>query len=214
MFKLLNLAEVNCTALSIITHIKLSPEIADKVLNDSFVVKRGKVPFQAIYGLIYMVDDKPHAIRARIRRIRKKYYHLEFEYMQEKWPKPPKVYKSPEILANTIAQESQKAVIVCNAYFVYDKNGGWESTIDVPIPLEKQEGEEELFTHIEAYKLSRREQNEIKYSIKIERNKNGDIEHSVCIRDLLKGTLSENVAENLLERSVKISKAFLTREGE
>jgi len=191
--------------------MKLPTALAERIIAGSHGHKRRNVPDFALYGCIYRLDDAPHVVRAHIRHTQKRVYHVEFRYIAEKWPRPPKEINSPEILATALREAAQEVMIECNAQFIYNEKNGWRSTIEVPVPIAERDESKKLFTHIDAYRFSKREQDQIQYSIEIERIE-GDIRHWVYLAEAWKGVLSEEVPEQLLFRSSGLSKAFLSIE--
>jgi len=213
LFKRVDLANVNCKRLRIVTHLKLSSALAERIVEGSHGHRKNNVPDYALYGCIYTINRTPHVVIAEAKRI-KEQYHVEFDYRAEKWSRPPKDVNSPQILAAMLAEEPQEVSLNCDAYFVYDEKSGWKSRIEVPIPLPEEDGGEGPFTHVESLRLSKRKQEEIQYSIHIERTREVGILHRVYLAEARRGELSEDVPRYLLERSAALSRAFVTKEPE
>ena len=211
MFQKLNLLKFHCEELCIETHLKLPRELAERIVASSHGHKKHNVPDYAVYGCIYTIDQIPYTVRAHIRRLKQEAYHMEFLYLSEKWPRPPKDFNSPQILANLLSEEPWTVTFECNAHFTYDKKDGWASRIDIPMLLDKQVRDTGLFTHIEAIKFSKQEQGQIDYSIQISRTSQGDIHHCVYITELWRGILSGEIPKHLLERSAELSRTFVTK---
>lgn len=211
MFKRLNLADVHCTELRIVTHLRLSRGLAERIIEASHGHKERNVPSSALYGCIYTLGESPYAVRADVRHVKRREYHIEFRYVAEKWPKPPKDVNSPQILATALTEEPQEVILECDVYFVYNEKGDWRSAIEIPMVLAKREKGRGPFTHIEAIRLSKREEDQIRYFIEIGRTEEGAIQHWVHLTEVWKDVLSEEVPGQLLERSMALSRAFLTK---
>jgi len=146
--------------------------------------------------------------------VRRNVYHIEFRYIAQKWPTPPKDIKSPQILADILSEAPQDALLECDGYFAYDEAQGWKSTIELPQPIVHRKKPREPFTHIEAIRLSKREENKIRYSVQIGRTPEGIIRHWVHLLEGWRGALSAQVPEILLEHSADLSRAFVNEEQE
>lgn len=214
MFKRLNLANVYCEELRIATHMTLSRALAERIVAGSHGHKKRNVPDYALYGCIYKLDGAPHTVRAHASHVERREYHVEFRYIAEKWPRPPKGINSPEILATILTEEPQEITLECDACFLYHKGSGWRSVVEIPMRLAERRKDKEMFTHIEAVRLSKRYRNQIQYSVQVERTREGDIRHSVYFTEVWTGILSEELPKQLLERSAELSRAFLSKEGE
>lgn len=180
LFRRLNLAAFQCKRLHIVTHVKLSPGLAERIVTGSHGHMEGGVPHYALYGTVYTVNKIPHVVRADLSRAGET-YHVEFSYEAAKWPKPPKSVKSAQKLATLLAEEAQDVVLDSIAYFVYEEDNGWRSNIEVPIRLETQREGKQSFTHIESITLSSREHDHVEYSLGIGRTRTGAIEHRVYL---------------------------------
>lgn len=213
MFSRLDLAASQCREICITTHLKLSLALAEKIVGESHGHKRGGVPYSALYGTVYTINKVPHVVRAYMRRIQEGYYHVEFRYLTEKWPKPPKSVKSAEKLAMLLNEEAQECLLECDARFIYEQKNGWNSVIEIPIAVPQKEGGQR-FTHIEAIRLSKREQDDIQYSVEIQRTRSGDVSHWVKFRELSKGSIEKEAPQRILERCSGLSKSLVRQEEE
>lgn len=211
MFRRLNLKNLQCEELRIITHVKLSPALAKRIIAAYHGHMTRNTPRSALYGIIYTVNKAPHAVRVDVWHAKDNEYHVEFRYSAGKWPKPPKAVKSPEILVNLLNEEPQDVELTCYADFVYNQDDKWRSEIEIPIALDSSKKGKEPFTHIEAIKFSRRENTHVQYSVQIEKRENGVIRHSVSFDEPWKGELTKEIPTLILERSNKLSKFLVNR---
>lgn len=216
MFGRLNLAAFQCDELRIVTHMKVSRMLAERIVAGSRGHTARGLPYSALYGTVYAVNQIEHTVLADFCRIteREDKYHIEFRYLAEKWPRPPRDIKSPQKLAALLTEEPQDVLLECDTYLIYKQAGGWRSSIEIPIPLKPQKQGRESLTHIEAITLSRREHDDIPYSIEIRRVKNGAIRHWVHLTELWKGALTGEAPKRLLERSSRLSKSLMRKERE
>ncbi len=210
MFKRLNLAKFNCESLTITLHAKLSSALAHRILTGSHHHATEGVPDLATYGSLYTVGKVRHAVQASVQRL-KDAYHVEIKYMREDLPKPPKGWKSVQRLVTDLAEEPQTVTVECDAYLVYDNKSGWKSAIEIPVPVPSKKAEGP-FTHIEAIRLSKRQQDNIEYWIQIRRGMAGELRHWVHIESEV--SLSEELPGSLLGRSVQVSRLLLRKDQE
>jgi len=211
MYSRINLDNYNCTELHITTDIELPKDLVTKICNESFSVKSNSKFVYCIYGSIYNVDNKPHVIRADVRREGKK-YKLEISYQPRKASKPPRRIKSVASLARNLKGVSQDTIVEADAIFKYKKKEGWVSQFDIPIALPKAKGADPPFTHIEAIRLSKRIKGDVQQSVQIRKNKNGDIINWVYIRLPWNKALSKQLLQILINNSSELSKAFVIKE--
>ncbi len=211
MFRRLNLRNLQCEELRIITHVKLTPTLAKRIIATYHGRMTRSTPRSALYGTIYTVNKAPHAVRVDVQHAKGNEYHVEFRYLAEKWPKPPKDVKSPQILVDLLNEEPQDIGLICYADFVYKQDDKWESVIEIPIALNSGKESKEPFTHIEAIKYSRRENAHVQYSVQIEKIENGATTHRVHFDEPWKGELTKEIPTLLLERSNKLSKVLVSR---
>ena len=211
MFRRLNLTNFQCKELRIMMHVKLSPALAKRIIAASHGHMVRSMPRSALYGTLYTVNKTPHAVRVDVWHVNDNEYHVEFRYSAEKWPKPPKDVKSPQILVDLLNEEPQDVELICYADFVYRQDDKWTSVIEMPIALNPSKKSEEPFTHIEAITYSRRENAHVQYSVQIEKGENGATKHRVHFDEPWKGELTKEIPTLLLERSNKLSKFLVSR---
>lgn len=214
MFLRLNLAAFQCKELRIFTHVKLSPMLAKRIVAGSHGHIVRNVPRSALYGTLYTVKGVLHAMRADVRRVRGREYHVEFRYVAGKWPKPPKDVKSPQNLVNLLMEEPQDVILEGDAYFFYEREGKWTPAIEIPMAIKPSEEGEKPFTHVEAIRLSRRENNHKQYSVEIQQMEDGAIRHWVHLTEVWRGAMTKEVPRNFLKRSNTVSKYLLLRKQE
>lgn len=211
MFRRLNLRDLQCEQLRIITHVKLSSALAKRIIAIYHGGVTSSTPRSALYGMTYTVNKVPHAVRVDVRQAKGNEYHVEFRYSAMKWPKPPKDVQSPQILVDLLNEEPQDVEFICYADFIYHQNDKWRSDIEIPIALNSSKKGKEPFTHIEAIKFSSRENAHVKHFVQIEKLENGAIAHNVHFDEIWKGELTKEIPTLLLEHSNKLSKVFVSK---
>lgn len=209
MFNKVNLANINCEDLCITTNVKLSSALAKRILSTSHAHKK---PAYAIWGRLYKFGRIPHAVRAEITHVQRNEYKVEFRYTVGEMSKPPRDFKSPEILATLLAEEPQEVMLECDAIFIYDKDRGWRSGIEIPLPLSKEKKEEDTFSHIEAVRFSKREHGQIQYAIEVTLTENNDVLHWINYTQTWKGALSKEIPEQLLAHCSELSRPFVVKQ--
>lgn len=211
MFKRLNLAKFGCDTLSIAFHVKLSPDVAERILAGSHSHKMDGKLHCALYGSVYTAGKARHGLRAYIEHAEGDEYHVESEYMRREVPKPPRDVKSVRKLAEALQEQPQVVTVECDAQLSYDEKSGWRSVLEIPMPISPAD-EAAPFSHIEAVRLSKRERDQVSYSVQVRWTKAGQLRHSVSF--VWEGALSEGMPERLLERSVQLSRLLLRRQEE
>jgi hypothetical protein len=210
LLKRLNLAKFHCETLDIALHVKLSPALGERILMGSHGHKKGGEAYFALYAATYTVGKLPHAVQATV-LLEEEEYHVEFEYWRKEMPRPPKGWKSVQGLVAALEEEPQAVTVECDAYLGYDEESGWKSALEIPQPVASKE-ENPVFTHIEAIKLSHREEDKVRYSVQIRRTESGDLRHWVHLSS--EERLSPELPERLLERAAELSRALLRRHEE
>lgn len=210
MFKRLNLRAFQCEEFRIVTYVKLSSTLGKRVVDESHGHRVGGILQSALYGTIYTVNKAPHVVRVDVRHAKGNEYHVEFRYAAEKWPKPPKDVKPPQILVDLLNEEPQDVELICYADFVYRQDDKWRSVVEIPITLNPTKESKDPFTHIEAITFSRRENTHVQYSVQIKKIESGATTHSVHFDEPWKGKLTKEIPTLLLERSNKLSKSLVT----
>lgn len=209
LFRRLNLRSLHCEEFTIITHIKISPDLANRIIAAYRSPVTPDTPRFAVYGTTYTVNKIPHSIRADVRG-GEKLYRVQFTYEDQKRPKPPKHIKPPQLLIDLLNEESQDIELTCFADFAY-KHNEWQSLVDVPAAIDSDKESDEPFTHIESIELSRREKSHVQYSVEIGKSENGTILHSTYFNEPWKGKLTQEIPTLLLKRSSSLSKQLVTR---
>lgn len=209
LFRRLNLRNLQCEELHIITHVKISSRLANRIIATFHGRVTRDTPRAALYGTVYTVNKIPHAVRVDVRE-EGNVYHVEFEYVAQKQPKPPKNVKSPQLLVDLLNEEPQDIELACFAGFAYKQNE-WQSLIELPIVVNASKKSKEPFTHIEAIEVSRRENSHIQYSVEIGKLENGNITHSTYFNEPWKGKLTEEIPTLLLKRSSSLSRLLVSR---
>jgi hypothetical protein len=209
LFRRLNLRSLHCEEFTILTHIKISSNLANRII----AAYRGRVtpntPRSAVYGTTYTVNKIPHAVRVDVRE-EGKVYHVEFTYEEQKRPKPPKRIKSPQLLIDFLNEEPQDIELACFADFAY-KQDEWQLLIEVPMAIVSDKESKEPFTHIEGIEFSRREESHVQYSVEIGKLENGTILHSTYFNEPWKGKLTQEIPTLLLKRSSSLSRLLVRR---
>lgn len=209
----LNLAGLNCEELRIITHMELSTALIERISAESHSHSKDKVLQFAMFGSVYTANKVPHVAEAQIERVDSE-YHVEFTYLVEKRSRPPKDVKAVWKLAALLAEEPKDCLLECHARFRYDEKDGWRSAIEIPMPVPVSDQRVRPFTHVEAIRFSRREQENIDHSIQIQRTRSGYIEHRVYLAEPCTEAITEQLQKRLLRRSKKISELFIRKEQE
>jgi hypothetical protein len=212
LFKRLDLAKFNCERLQLTFHVELSPGLADRVLTGSHHHKEGDEARLVVYGSVYHFRKLPHAIRAEVRRVDDgDECHIEVEFMRREMPQRPRSLRAVRSLAAALGEEPQEVSIECEGYFTYDENSEWKSAVEIPLPLAPMP-EGAFFSHLEAIRFSKRNLDELEYSVQIRRGRAGELRHWVSL--IWQGFLSEEVPQKLLEQSVELSRLLLGRRDE
>ena len=212
MFCRLNLAKLNCKELSIVVHLKLSRTLAERIFKGSVSRKKDNVPYSTAYGCIYSRNREPYVLVVVFEHAKGDVYHIQFRYLAEEWPRPPRNITSPDKLVTLFSEEPQAVEFSCNAYFEYDEKKGWKSVIELPISIPSKKEGDRAFTHIESIRLSKRERKKIQYSIQFRRTRQGMIRHWVYFSGMHEEGMSEKLPEQVLKRAVKMSRAFINEE--
>lgn len=207
----LNLRSLQCEELRIITHVQLPVSLAKRIAKKSHKQPARDVPIHSIYGMVYTINKLPYAIRADFGHISKKKYHVEFRYVAEKWPKPPIDIKPPQEFIDLLAEEPQDLMIECYADFVYNKGDGWKSEVSVPAPLTSSKEGEQLLTHVEAIRFSRREQGRLQYSIEVEPWLNDSVKHHIYLSEPYDKAITEDIPTLMLQKCDTISKSLVSK---
>jgi hypothetical protein len=210
LFGRLNLRNLQCQELRIITYVKISSGLAKRIISAYHERTTRDTPRSAVYGTTYAVNKIPHAIRVHVWHEEGNEYRIEFAYVDQKRPKPPKNVKSPQLLIDLLNEEPQEIELICFADFVY-KQDEWRSIIEIPIALNSSKESDEPFTHIEAIEFSRRENSNIQYSVLIGKLEDGTTTHSTYFVEPWKGKLTREIPTLLSERSNKLSKVLVSR---
>ncbi|MGA2285169.1 MAG: hypothetical protein ABSG55_02715 [Dehalococcoidia bacterium] len=209
MVKRLNLAKVHCDSLELAARIKLSHELAEKVLNGSHGHDRRGVRYLSVYGSLYTLGGVPHVIVARVRRAQEGDYLLELRYLREDRKRPPRDIRPVGVLMLALADEPQPVNFQCETILTYDETSGWRSIMDVPLAIWSDEEGEWPFSHLEGVRFSRRQGGRVEYFIQVRRNTAGALVHWVSLEE--RRELSPDVPRYFLDRSVALSQMLLRR---
>ena len=216
MLSRLNLTSVNCNQLHLYTHVKLSSSVANTIFSETHVSNASQRSKTAIFGMFYHIGEITYTVRAYINRAEGQDYHVEFEYYDNRWPPLPKGMKPPQVLLDHLNPFLKDFVLYCDAYFTYSKTAVWKSAIELPIPLKPDKISEEFpFTHVEALRLGKLENDNELYSVQIQRSESGDIKHWVRFPEMVKANeVEENVAKQALAKSSSLSLLLMRHDKE
>jgi len=210
----LNLTSVNCNQLHLFTHVKLPPSLASTIFSETHVSNADRRSKTAIFGMFYHIGEVTYTVRAYVKRAKGQDYHVEYEYYDKKWPPLPKGMKPPQVLLDYLNPVLKDFVLYCDAYFTYSKTAVWKSAIELPIPLKADKASEEFpFTHVEALRLGKRDNDNELYSVQVQRSESGDIKHWVRFTELVKADeVEENVAKQALAKSSSLSLLLMRKD--
>ena len=212
MFTKLDVAKYDCNILRVTVDLKLSPKLVEKLFSETYVQKpKTTAPKEAVYAATYSVNTKPHTVVAVVRHGKKAgECSVRLNYLILDMSKPPKELTSVNVLAGLLADVKQKMLIEVDAYFIYKKDNGWDSVIEIPSPLIEKKGDP-TFTHIEAFRFGKRVDNKLQHTLQIERSENGDLRLHVHMHRGESGSITRELLKHLLEESSNLSKEFVTK---
>jgi len=210
LFRRLNLRSLQCEELRIIAHVKISSKLAKRIISTFHGRITRDTPQSALYGTTYTVNKIPHTVRVDVWHEEGNEYRVEFKYVDQKQPKPPKNVKSPQLLIDLLNEEPQDIELTCLADFAY-KQDEWRSVIEIPMALNSSKESNEPFTHIEAIEFSRREKSNVEYSVLIGKLEDGNTIHTTYFNEPWKGKLTREIPTLLLKRSNRLSKVLVSK---
>lgn len=207
-----NLARLHCERFNLIFHILLPPAVADDVLHGTVGHETGEDGFHVFFGSTYRVGGVPHVVTTSILSHGAKDYDIHLEFIQEERSRPPRGMRSPQrlgaILAHNIPQEPVSFAIYST--FAYKVSEGWRSVMPLPAPLPMAQGRMSNlpFTHVEAVRISKRENSEVKQWIQVGVTEAGDLRHEVFLQR--HRILSKTFVQQLLKEASRLSRRMVT----
>ena len=172
-------------------------------------------PRMAVFGSRTRNRDVLHRVRGRL-TVTRNSTNLSVELMVssdrvENLRPPPRQYRPVSLLVEASSNLFGPIEVNCNAIFEYDQKHGHRSKISFPVPLMMQEDTEGV-THIESAQFSRRDKDEIDYTIIVMDPEDSDsLMHSVTFKSTL--VLSRDSVKGLVDRARLISTQLLVHEG-
>lgn len=155
MFSRVDLRRYHCEQLTFVFHRELSETLAEKVFLRPVGKGAPERPARILYGTIYTRAGQPHIVQGIVIKAPDT-YHVEFRYIAQRWPKPPKSIRPASALAEALAPEIKRADVDCLATFAYQKGQGWRPVLDLPLATPAFEAQDMVFTHIESITFGRR----------------------------------------------------------
>ena len=163
-------------------------------------------PHLGRYGTSYSRAKTPHIINGALLLTQNPgIYHITIEYRVSDWGKPPPDYKHPDSLWDFAKGGYYPHGIDVSGRLRYPTDE-WRSLIATPLDLREGLGDDPPFTHVEATKFSRREDDEVKYSVTVERL-DSDIDHVVDFKS--DEVLSDTAFADLAEKCKRLSRLFV-----
>lgn len=153
-----------------------------------------------LYGRSYKRGKTSHLVIGAIQPTEEPdLYHIDLHYMIADWGNPPARIKNPDELWDFFQGIEGDLEIETVGCFTYP-NDKFESLIELPYPVKAKKGDP--FTHIESVTYSKRDKEEVEYTLAVSSVENGT---QIWVTRDTKGRFTESFITQNLKESRRIS---------